>query len=225
MSAAREAILGNVRKSLGRGELSADAKAALEARLAEPKANVVPLRGQKEAEERIACFVAEAERVYVTHERLGGYDDVAGTVAAYLKENNLPATVRAATDGDMGAIAWDSQPTLTVEHGAAENGDLVSVTSAFSAVAETGTLVLLSSPESPTTLNFLPDVHICVLPVSRIEGTYEAVWSKLRAEHGPGAMPRVVNWITGQSRTADIEQTLLLGAHGPRKLHIILVDG
>ena len=100
----------------------------------------------------------------------------------------------------------------------------MSFTGSFAGVAETGTLVLLSGPESPTTLNFLPDVHIALLFTDRVVGSYEDVWARLRARDGATVMPRVVNWITGPSRTADIEQTLLLGAHGPRRLHIILVD-
>ncbi len=225
MTAPRETILGNIHRALGRGSLPSEAKAALDARLAAPTPNIVPLRGQKDAEDRVACFLAEAERVNVTHERLADYTSVADAVATYLKANNLPAAIRVATDAELDAIPWaDTQPMLTVRTGAAVPTDQVSVTSAFAGVAETGTVVLLSSPQSPTTLNFLPDVHICVLPVSRIEGTYEAVWARVRATHGSGVMPRVLNCITGQSRTADIEQTLLLGAHGPRKLHIILVD-
>jgi L-lactate dehydrogenase complex protein LldG len=47
---------------------------------------------------------------------------------------------------------------------------------------------------------------------------------KQQAGGGATLMPRTVNWITGPSRTADIEQTLLLGAHGPQRLHILIVN-
>src|SRR5260370_1008553 len=56
-----------------------------------------------------------------------------------------------------------------------------------------------------------------------IAGDYEALWRKLRERFGAGAMPRTVNWITGPSRSADIEQTLILGAHGPQRLHVMVV--
>jgi L-lactate dehydrogenase complex protein LldG len=88
-------------------------------------------------------------------------------------------------------------------------------------VAETGTLVLTSGPESPTTLNFLPDTHIAVVNRSQITGRYEDVWDKIRDN---GALPRTVNMISGPSRTGDIEQTIQLGAHGPRRLHILILD-
>ena len=67
-----------------------------------------------------------------------------------------------------------------------------------------------------------------VLPAERIGGAYEEGWAHLRAEsaeEGAGFMPRTVNLITGPSRTADIEQTITLGAHGPRRLHIVIVEG
>jgi L-lactate dehydrogenase complex protein LldG len=95
------------------------------------------------------------------------------------------------------------------------------VTAAFAAIAETGTLMALSGPDSPTTLNFLPDNHVVILRASQVMGAYEDGWDKLRRT---GALPRVVNFITGPSRTGDIEQKILLGAHGPRRLHIILIE-
>jgi L-lactate dehydrogenase complex protein LldG len=97
----------------------------------------------------------------------------------------------------------------------------VGVVPAFAGIAETGTLMLLSGPESPTTLNFMPDYHVVLLKTSRLLGTFEEGWALLRREQGP--MPRTVNLITGPSRTGDIEQTILMGAHGPRRLIVALV--
>jgi L-lactate dehydrogenase complex protein LldG len=98
------------------------------------------------------------------------------------------------------------------------------VSHAFGGVAETGTIVMVSGPENPSTLNFLPDNHIVVVSEKAITGDYETMWSKIRLSYGKGTMPRTVNWITGPSRSADIEQTILLGAHGPRRLHIVVVQ-
>ena len=91
-------------------------------------------------------------------------------------------------------------------------------------MAEPGTPWLRSGPAGPTTLNFLPDTHVVVLRASRIVGAYEEAWDGLRSARGETAMPRTVNFVTGPSRTADIEQTIQLGAHGPRRLHIVLVE-
>jgi L-lactate dehydrogenase complex protein LldG len=84
---------------------------------------------------------------------------------------------------------------------------------------------MVSGPENPSTLNFLPDNHIIVVAGKDIAGDYESVLARLRAACGKGGMPRTVNFITGPSRSGDIEQTLLLGAHGPRRLHVIVVKG
>ncbi len=91
-------------------------------------------------------------------------------------------------------------------------------------IAETGTLLLASGPEAPTTLNFLPDNHVVVLKASQVVGAYEDALDRLRETHGPGKLPRVINFITGPSRTADIDQTIQLGALGPRRLHVLLVE-
>ncbi len=94
---------------------------------------------------------------------------------------------------------------------------------AFGGVAETGTIAMVSGPDNPSTLNFLADNHVVVVSEKDIIGDYETLWSKIRFAYGKDVMPRTVNWITGPSRSADIEQTLLVGAHGPRRVHIVVV--
>jgi len=222
---AREAILGTIRRSLAQGGIQSAGGPEVDRRLNVHAANLVPARAKLDPARQVDLFAQEAERVNATVARAPRLKDVPGLVARYLAERNLPATLRTAPDPLVRAVPWSSQPLLSLSEGPARGDDPVSVTSAFAAVAETGTLVLLSGPESPTTLNILPATHIVVLPAAHIVGTYEEVWAKLRATWaGEGLMPRAVNWITGPSRTADIEQTLLLGAHGPQRLHIILVE-
>ena len=110
---------------------------------------------------------------------------------------------------------------MVTRAGRAESGDSVAVTPCFAAVAETGTVVLLSSPESPTSLNFLPEDHIVVADAGRLVPYMEDVWPLLRK--APDGIPRTVNLISGPSKTADVEQTIQYGAHGPRRFHVILV--
>jgi L-lactate dehydrogenase complex protein LldG len=221
---ARSTTLAAIRRALGRESPPEEVRQAIELRLRQPRPNVIPARAQAHPAGRVALFLAEAERVDATTGRLADWSEVPAAVGAFLKTNNLAATLRVAPDPLLGTIPWSRTPMLHVDYGPARDGDLVSVTTAFAAIAETGTLMLFSGRESPTSLNFLPDVHIAVLPTQRVVGTYEEAWELFRERFGNGAMPRVVNWITGPSRTADIEQTLLLGAHGPRRLHILLVD-
>ena len=225
MTDGRTRMLAAVRTALGRDRLPQATEAALYRRLSEPRINIVPARGRPSAEERIDRFIFEAERVNATVVRLGGLEEVPNAVVRYLRTANMPSAVRIGDDEVMQAVPWTSEPLLETATGPAVDTDTASVTSAFAGVAETGTLVLLSGPKSPTTLNFLPEAHLVVLPADRVVGSYEDAWQRLRGRLASGRMPRVVNWVTGPSRTADIEQTLLLGAHGPKRLQIMLVDG
>ena len=221
MSGSREAILGQVRQSLGRGPQTPEAQAPAEARLAAPRRNTVPARAQGSRAARIDLFVAMVEESAATVSRVGRTSEAARAVAGYLRRENLPARLVAAPDPALDDLGWDDQPTLSLRRGAADARDLVSVTGTLCGIAETGTLMLLSGPDSPTTLNFLPDTHIAVVRAADVVGAMEDGWDRARAR---GALPRTVNFVTGPSRSADIEQTLQLGAHGPRRLHVILVD-
>ena len=98
----------------------------------------------------------------------------------------------------------------------------MSVTTAFVGIAETGSVMLLSDPSSPTTLNFLPEHHIVLLDRTRIVGHLEDAFATLRRERT--AMPRSVNIITGPSRTGDVELNMEFGAHGPRRLYVMLLE-
>jgi len=162
-----------------------------------------------------------AESVAATVERVDNLDNVPDAVASFLAGLNLPSAVKMAPDPNLQSIPWEKRPTLEVTTGRAEDADLSSVTGAMAGIAETGTLMLASSEAAPTTLNFLPDNHIVVLRTDQVVGAYEDGWDLLRAN---GGVPRTVNFVTGPSRTGDIEQKIQLGAHGPRRLHIILVE-
>ncbi|MHA1597454.1 MAG: LutC/YkgG family protein, partial [Alphaproteobacteria bacterium] len=173
--------------------------------------------------DRAAIFVIEAERNGATTARIDRPEDLAGALGDYLEGIGEAPVVRAAPHPLL-KDALSKQTRLEITEGPTTGADPVSLTAAFVAVAETGTLVLCSGPDSPTTLNFLPDTNIVLLLQSRIVGAYEDAWAVLRTGMGNGLMPRTVNWITGPSRSADIEQTLLMGAHGPRRLHIVMLN-
>ena len=215
----RAAVLARIRTALGRTEPTEEQRRRVLQSCVAPSANLIPARGRES--DRITQFIAEAERVNATTARLPGWSAVPAAVADTLAAAGLPPRLRTTDDERLAALAWPAD--LAVAAGAAVDGDRASLVIAFAGIAETGTVMLLSSPASPATLNFLPEMHIVILPEAAIVGAYEDAWANLRAAAGAGVMPRVVNWITGPSRTADIEQTLLLGAHGPRLLHILLL--
>jgi L-lactate dehydrogenase complex protein LldG len=160
--------------------------------------------------------------------RVAGTEDVPAAVADYLSQHNLPSHLVMTPDPRLDGIPWARRPLLEFRRGRAEDADQVGVTACFAAIAETGTLMLVSGPESPTRNNFLPETHIVVVRSADVAATYEEGWMRLRhakaTAEGGVAMPRTVNFITGPSRTGDIEQRLELGAHGPRRLHIVLID-
>jgi L-lactate dehydrogenase complex protein LldG len=216
----RDSILGKIRSGLGRGELRDAEKAALEDRIAARGRGVRPSRIDLDMDGLADLFVAYAKGVDISVDRVASIEDVPDRVANYLAQENLPATLRVAPDTSLDGIPWKKRPTLTITRGKTDGSDAVGLTGAFAGVAETGTLIMRSGPEHPTTLNFLPDSHLVVIRKSQIVGSYEDAWDKIRDDE----MPRTVNFITGPSRTGDIEQTIFMGAHGPRRMHIVLVE-
>ena len=222
MSETREQILAGIRRSLKRGRLEAARETELRELVAAHRRNLVPARAAAlDDPRRVDLFVGMAEEVQATVARVKSPAAVPEEVARYLAAENLPADLVRAPDPSLDDILWDARPLLRIRRGPAEAGDTVSLTPCFAAIAETGTLMLISGAETPTTLNFLPDTHIVLVYADQVVATYEDGWDRLRTN---GRMPRAVNFITGPSRTGDIEQRIELGAHGPRRLHIVLVD-
>lgn len=220
---ARADIFANIRRSLGVSGSERMRIQAVEDRIERNPRGVIPARGQVDSVARRDLFKAQAEGVQATVAIVAHAKDVPEAVAEYLRERNLPATARIGADPLLVAMPWEDT-AIEVAHGASTGGDLNAVSHAIAGVSETGTLALVSGGDNPTTLNFLPDNHIVVLRAADIVGDYESVWVRLRMTFGKGEMPRTVNFITGPSRSADIEQKLQLGAHGPRNLHILIVE-
>jgi L-lactate dehydrogenase complex protein LldG len=222
MNESREQILAGIRRSLKRGRLDSARETELRERVAAHQRNLVPARATAlDDARRVDLFVGMAEEVQATVARVEAPATVPEAVARYLAAENLPADLVLPPDPTLDDLPWDARPLLRIRRGRAEAGDAVSLTPCFAAIAETGTLMLISGAETPTTLNFLPDTHIVVLYSNQVVATYEDGWDRLQTN---GEMPRAINFITGPSRTGDIEQRIELGAHGPRRLHIILVE-
>ena len=140
-----------------------------------------------------------------------------GLIADYLQQKTLP----------MKGVCWPAlshlpwrEAGLDIEARPAKDQDLVGITGAFCAIAETGTLLLLGGESTPASTSLLPETHVAIVDSSRIVATMEDAWELLRRESG--TPPRTVNFISGPSRTADIEQTVTLGAHGPYRVLLIL---
>jgi len=219
----RDAILNRVRGKLANqpGRVGA---AGVDQRIAAHARNLIPQRAQKPLKEQLDLLESQVTALAGTVSRVASLAEVPAALADYLRRQNLPPKVKRAPAPVLASLPWQETPLLEVSAGPAVDTDQVSLTPCFCAVAETGTLVLQSSAETPTSLAFLPETHVVVLQASQVVGTYEEAFQKTRERFGEGVMPRSFNFVTGPSRTADIEQKIELGAHGPRRLHIILVE-
>lgn len=223
MTDGRQTILSGIRSALGRGALDEARQQALADRLRDHPAGVVPAMAA-DGEDRAGLlrrFLAKVEASAATVSRVDGWAGLPEALATYLAAHNLPTDLAVAPDARLDPVA--QREMFTVRRGPALPHDMVGVTVAATAMAESGSLLLTSGPQTPTSLNFLPDVHVIAIAAADVVDGYEQAWSRLRAAFGSD-VPRTVNMITGPSRTGDIEQTIQLGAHGPRRVHVVLVD-
>jgi L-lactate dehydrogenase complex protein LldG len=218
---ARAAVLGRLRRALGRGRDASALRRAIRQQLSEPHANLIPARADLDRYGKIRLFTDQAEAVQTAVRRVDRYRDLPRAVIDYLRLHNLPPRLVMASHPLLADADWQGT-MLEIHNGPAADEDLVGLTVAFAGIAETGTLMMLSGAQTPTTLAFLPETSLIVLPTERILRAYEDGFALLREERG--ALPRSINFITGPSRSGDIEQTLQLGAHGPRRLCVLLVD-
>jgi L-lactate dehydrogenase complex protein LldG len=168
--------------------------------------------------EPVAHFCERALTLATTIDHAGSSAEVPRAVARYLEQYHLPRNV--VCWPELIELEWDAAG-ISAEARAARESDLIGVTGAYCAIAETGTLMLLSGARTPGATSLLPETHIAVVNTRRIVCGMEDAWNLLRIEHG--TLPRAVNFISGPSRTADIEQTLVLGAHGPYRVHVVLI--
>jgi len=164
-------------------------------------------------------FKAGLEKVFATHETVSSVADIASAVERYLQQNE--ASNELVVTGAVSKAGIDPGSSFKLVEAPTRGNEENALALAYAAIAETGTLVMLSNPGSPVTTNFLPDNFICVLRVTDILNDMESLWARMANEDR--LMPRTVNLVTGPSRTADVEQIIQMGAHGPRRLHVILL--
>ncbi len=220
---ARQAILRRVRGQLGVRSDEPGRRGLVQSRLRTPQANLIPERARRPRAELIKLFQAMLEKAGAKVARVRTLKGLPEAIAAQLRENGLPLRARAGADPIFDALRA-APAGLEILPGPAEASDAVGLSHAIAGAAETGTLFLVSGAENPSTINFLPENHLIVILASDIAGSYEEGWTKLRSLYGSGNMPRTVNLISGPSRTADIEQTIVIGAHGPKAL-LVLIAG
>jgi len=216
-SAARKAIFSRIRQAQNRTPEPSQAELdAVRDYIAQHSTGPLPAVGNDLA----AHFRQQALRMSDTVEEVHDLAEVPAAVVRYLDE--IGVTRQATAWRTLEGMAWD-EAGLQVEFRPPRNEDLVGITGAFCAIAETGSLMLLSGPQTWSSASLLPETHIAIVPASRIVAHMEDAFALARREHGE--LPRAVNFISGPSRTGDIEQTIVLGAHGPYRVHVIIVRG
>ncbi len=215
---AREEILERIRKAQGRGGATpAEAELAM-VREAIARRTVGPIPAMARPVDLAAKFRAECDRFGTTHAQAATMAQVPGEVARYLDANGLARRIVAWHD--LAQLDW-AGTSVTVDDRPARADDTTGLTGCFCAIAETGSLLLLGAPATPKSTALLPETHIAVVSRSRLVATLEESFALLRRE--VGELPRATWVVSGPSRTADIEQTLVIGAHGPYSVHVIMV--
>lgn len=213
--------MSSVRRGLARRHESRLAIAAALSVEHEPGAPLLPERVQAGHKKLLDLFVTMAEEAACTVEPLSAMAAVPAAVARLAASRQPVPEIVLAPAAEIAGLPWATDIGLVTRVGRANGDTELSVTPAFAGIAETGTLMLVSGSATPTSLNFLPELHVVVLSAKRIVGAYEDAWDLLERE--VEQMPRTVNFITGPSRSGDIGQTLHMGAHGPLEVHILLI--
>ncbi len=215
-AAARKQILDRIRRAQGRSATAspADSEAVETYLRTHPRGPLPDLEG-----DLVSLFRTRAEASQSTSEVVAHETDLPAAIARYLNALKLPRS--GCVWPALAHIDWASGG-LVLDPRGANGDDAIGVTGTFAALAETGTLMMVSGPHTPATVSLLPETHIAVVGASRIVAHMEDGWALARRELGQ--LPRAVNFISGPSRTADIEQTMVLGAHGPYRVHIIVVE-
>lgn len=219
----RTAILAKIRLALGAEENASQRNDAVTKRIATAARNLIPARAVKPRDELVRQFIAFLEGQSARVVTLENAEAVPEAVAAYLRAANLPQAVRMGNDPWLTWLPWREAASLTVSNGPAAADDSVGISHALAGISETGTLVLASGADNPVTVSFLPENHIIVLDAATIVGSMEDGIALARSRLPGRIMPRTLNLISGASRTADIGGRIVIGAHGPRRLAVMIV--
>jgi L-lactate dehydrogenase complex protein LldG len=218
----RERILGSIRATLDTDTRAAKRRQSVVERLAHPVVHPRPGRSSRPADELVGQFKDFQRTLGVDVIDVAARMEIPVAISGYLLALGLPMRLRHGADRLLATLPWGSAPALIVDTGSAQDSDTTGLSRAVAGAAETGTLALASGPDNPVTLGFLPDTHLVVLRTGDIVGSYEEACAMVRGSEA-GALPRTFNLVTGASRTGDIGGRIVVGAHGPRRLAVILL--
>jgi L-lactate dehydrogenase complex protein LldG len=220
----RKTVLDSIRAALGANAPDMWREVNVRHRLVTHPSGTIPARCLGNRDACLALFSGMLVNQGADVTRVRDPEGVVKAIATYLAKHELPTELRLSEEPVLVTLPWLLAPMLKQTYGEPSAEDKIGLSRAIAGVAETGTLFLVSGAGNPTSLNFLPETHIVMVDEGDIVGCYEEAWGRLRALYGEGTLPRTVNWISGPSRTADIEQTIVRGAHGPKRLFVVILD-
>ncbi len=171
----------------------------------------------------VGLFAAQVELVDAQCVIVQNVDEARKQVVALCNSGDVRKMCR--SDGEIVHEVVKDMPTNVTVVDAVEDREQLfvadaGITEAQWGIAETGTLVLASGAERHRLTSLVPPIHIALVPASRIVATMPSVLNQLTGSDG---RHQAVTFITGPSRTADIELTLVVGVHGPKELHVIVL--
>ncbi len=220
----RQEVLSRIRRSLGEKRSSdLGRRAAAQAQMAEPFRHLIPARARRLRAELLLQFAEELRRQSADVVEVASNNLVPQAIADYLGTLGLPMRLKMGESKFLASLPWTKLAGLQMSRGPAQAEDQVAVSHALAGIAETGTIMLASGPENPASLAFLAETHFVTIAEETIAGAFEDAFEFVRAHYGRHAMPRSLNLISGPSRTGDIGGRIVLGAHGPRRLAVIVV--
>jgi L-lactate dehydrogenase complex protein LldG len=217
----REDVLGEIRASL-RLQAGGDRARVVEQRLNAPPRHALPAKAARPALQLAAQFAACLRDQSTAVIEAGSAEEVPSAVAGFLAKAGVPLRLRMGSDASLAALPWEKAAGLVCLQGPADPADMAALSHAMAGVAETGTLVLASGADNPTSLAFLPEIHLVAVRRGAIVGSYEEAFDIVRARFGRRVMPRALNLVSGASRTGDIGGRIVMGAHGPRTLCVVI---
>jgi L-lactate dehydrogenase complex protein LldG len=220
---ARATVLSHIRVALGVMGADSAREATVADRLRRHPRGTIPARALQNHEACIELLQAMLASQGAQMTRAATPEAAVRAITDDLRTHELPPHLRMGNDPLLRALPWEAALELERHFGVAQPQDRAALSRAVAAAAETGTLFLVSGADNPTTLAFLPETHTILIRAGDVVGCYEEAFDRLRALYGAGTLPRTVNMISGPSRTADIEQTIVRGAHGPKRLRVVVL--
>lgn len=218
----RDTIIAAIRKNLGARGDEPGRRGIVRSRIERCPKGIIPECAGYDLAERIDQFMASLKSQDAVVLEVDNLKALPAAIAGQLSEFDIVPRLRHGDDPILSALDWSDTP-VEIQAGAIQPDDMTALSRATTAAAETGTLILTSGTDNPSILNFLPETHLVVLMANDLCGSYEEAWGRMKAIYGDGRLPRMVNYISGPSASADIEQTLIRGAHGPKQLAVFLV--